>query len=134
MYLVHRRNELRAVQVLQDKLFEISNIEVLWDTEVENIQGEDHVTGVSVYNNKTGDKRLLEVDGVFVAVGSSPNSQLLKGLVEMDPAGWIVTDEDCETSVKGIFAAGDIRKKSLRQVITAASDGAVAVYAAEKYV
>lgn len=134
VYLAHRRNELRAVKVLQDKLLNTENIEVLWDTELDEIYGEENVEGAKVFNNKNGEKTDIKVAGVFVAVGTSANSELLKGKVDMDEGSWIITDEDCETSVKGVFAVGDVRKKSLKQVITAAADGAIAVYAAEKYI
>lgn len=133
VYLVHRRNELRAVKILQERLFNTENIEILWDNEVKEILGEDNVEAIKLFNNKTNEERTLIIDGVFIAIGTSPNSQLLKGQVEMDSSGSILTDEDCETSVKGVFAAGDIRKKSLRQVITAAADGAISVFACEKY-
>jgi thioredoxin reductase (NADPH) len=132
--LVHRRNELRAVKVLQDKLLKTDNIDVLWDTELDEIFGSTAVEGVKLTNNKTGEKSTLDVDGVFIAVGTSANSELVKDQLEVDGSGWILTDEDCETSVKGVFAVGDVRKKSLKQVITAAADGAIAVYACEKYV
>lgn len=133
VYLVHRRNELRAVKILQERLFKTENIEVLWDNELKEIIGKDSVEAVKLINNKTNEEKVLNIDGVFIAVGTSPNSQLLEGKVEMDGSGSVLTDEDCETSSKGVFAAGDIRKKSLRQVITAAADGAISVFACEKY-
>lgn len=133
VYLIHRRDELRAVKVLQEHLFKIDNIEILWDTEVKEIAGDQFVEHLSVVNNKSGQEQVLDVNGVFVAVGSDPNSELVIDQVETDAKGWIKTDEDCETSVSGVFAAGDLRVKSLRQVLTAASDGAVSVYAAERY-
>lgn len=134
VYLVHRRHELRAVKILQDKLLNTPNIEVLWDTEMDEIFGETAVESVKLRNNKTGKITNLNIDGVFVAVGTSANSQLLQGKVEMDSAGWILTNEDCETSVEGVFAVGDVRKKTLKQVITAAADGAIAVFVCEKYI
>lgn len=133
VYLIHRRDELRAVKVLQEHLFKIDNIEILWDHEVEEIVGDNAVEHIRIFNNKTDEKRTLEVNGVFVAVGSTPNSQLMADQVAVDEKGWIKTNDDCETSLPGVFAAGDLRVKSLRQVLTAASDGAVAVYAAERY-
>lgn len=132
--IIHRRDEFRAVKVLQEKLFPIENIEVKWFTELEEILGDQVVTGARLINNQTKETSEISVDGVFIAVGNTPNTDLLKGLVEMDQAGWIKTNEDCETSVKGIYAAGDLRIKSLRQILTAASDGATAVFAAEKLV
>lgn len=133
VYLVHRRDELRAVKVLQEHLFKIENIEILWDHEVDEIVGDQVVSGLHVHNNKTDEARVLEVNGVFVAVGSTPNSQLAEGQVELDPKGWVKTNEDCATNIPGVFAAGDLRVKSLRQVITAAADGAIAVYGSERY-
>ena len=133
VYLIHRRDELRAVKVLQEHLFKIDNIEILWDHEVDSIEGDQAVSAINIHNNKTGESNRLDVDGVFIAVGSTPNSQLVAQQVDLDDKGWIVTNDDCETSVPGVFAAGDLRVKSLRQVLTAASDGAVSVYAAERY-
>lgn len=133
VYLIHRRNELRALKTLQDKLFKLPNVEVVWDTEVSEIYGNEFVEGIRVFNNKTGEKSEIAVDGVFVAVGTTPNSSLLKGIVDMDESGWIITNEDCETTVTGIFAAGDVRSKNLRQIITGAADGAIAASACQKY-
>ncbi len=133
VYLIHRRDELRAVKVLQEHLFKIDNIEILWDHEVDEIVGDQSVTELRIHNNKSGEERTLGVEGVFVAVGSTPNSQMLSGQVTLDEKGWVKTDDDCQTSIPGVFAAGDLRVKSLRQVLTAASDGAVSVYAAERY-
>lgn len=134
VYLVHRRHELRAVKVLQEKLFSTPNIEILWDTEVTQIKGNDFVEGIELMNNKTRLESSIPVDGVFVAVGSIPNTGMVRGLVEMDNAGWIATGEDCMTSVEGVFAAGDLRQKTLRQVITAAADGATAVFGVERFI
>ena len=133
VYLIHRRDELRAVKVLQEHLMTIENIEILWDTEVDEIKGGQFVEAIDIHNNKTNESNTLAVDGVFIAVGSDPNSGLVRDKVACDEKGWVKTDEDCVTSVPGVFAAGDLRVKSLRQVLTAASDGAVSVYAAEHY-
>lgn len=133
VYLIHRRDELRAVKVLQEHLFKIDNIEILWHNEVKEITGEQAVEHITVVNNQTNEEQILDVNGVFIAVGSDPNSGLVASQVETDEKGWIKTNDDCETSVSGVFAAGDLRVKSLRQVLTAASDGAVSVYAAERY-
>ncbi len=133
VYLIHRRDELRAVKVLQEHLFKIDNIEILWDHEVDLIEGDQFVEKIHIHNNKTEEKKVLDVNGIFIAVGSTPNSQMVKGQVELDDKGWVKTNDDCETSIPGVFAAGDLRVKSLRQVLTAASDGAVSVYSAERY-
>lgn len=133
VYLIHRRDEFRAVKVLQDRVMETEKVEIIWDTVVDEIQGTDVVTGAQIRNKKTGEESHLDVDGVFIAVGTIPNSQLLKGKVDTDEGGYIITDEACETSVSGVYAVGDVRKKLLRQVITAAADGATAVYASEMH-
>lgn len=134
VYLVHRRDELRAVKVLQEKLFATPNIEVIWDSELADIQGQDFVHKAVVRNRKTQEIQEIDVDGVFIAIGSDPNTNFLNGQVEMDAGGYVVTGENCMTSVEGVFAAGDLRQKSLRQVITACGDGATAVFAAERYI
>lgn len=133
VYVIHRRDEFRAAKVLSTRLMELENVEILWDTVVEEINGQDMVDSISIKNKKSGEVKELPVSGVFVAVGTLPNSDLFKGIVDMNEGGYIVADETCVTSVPGIFAAGDVRTKELRQIITAASDGANAVTSAEKY-
>lgn len=132
VYLIHRRDSFRGNKSLQKKIFE-SNIEIVWDSTVTELYGDNKLTGIQIENLKDNSKKDLELDGLFVAVGSYPVSNLVKNLVELNPQGYIVADENCATSVDGIFAVGDIRTKHLRQVITAAADGAVSVYEAEKY-
>ncbi len=133
VYLVHRRDEFRGAKVLQERVFETENIEVVWDSVVEEIQGEDMVEKISIYNKKKEEKSKLEVQGVFIAVGIQPNTEIYRNLVKMDEGGYIIAGEDGVTQTKGVFAAGDLRTKQLRQVITAASDGANAVTSVEKY-
>lgn len=133
VYLVHRRDELRAVKVLQEQLLKIDNIEILWNHEVDEIIGNEFVEQMKLHNNKTDEKRTIDINGVFVAVGSTPNSSLIKDKVETDNSGWVATDEECATNIEGVYAAGDLRVKKLRQVVTAAADGAISVYAAEHY-
>ncbi|MCI5741598.1 MAG: thioredoxin-disulfide reductase [Lachnospiraceae bacterium] len=133
VYLVHRRDEFRGAKVLQERVFETENIEVVWDSVVEEIQGEDMVEKISIYNKKKEEKSELEVQGVFIAVGIQPNTEIYRNLVKMDEGGYIIAGEDGVTQTKGVFAAGDLRTKQLRQVITAASDGANAVTSVEKY-
>ena len=133
VYVVHRRDELRAVKSLQEKLLSLPNVEMVWDSGALDIRGEQAVEGLAVKNVKTQETQVLPVDGVFVAVGIQPNSQAYQGLVKMDPAGYICADETGRTSVPGLFAAGDIRTKALRQILTAAADGANAVFAAEQF-
>lgn len=132
--LIHRRNELRAVKSLQEKMFKVPNIEVIWFGELEEIYGDQFVEGAKVRNNQTDVITEYKVDGVFIAVGTDPNSALLKDVVDIDENGWVIANEECETSVPGIFAAGDLRVKHLRQIITAAADGAISIFAVEKYV
>ena len=133
VYLIHRRGELRAAKILQEALKKLPNVEILWDTEVKEIRGEDQVEEVCVYNKKTQETIALSVAGVFMAVGTIPNTTFVRGLVDMDEKGYIVADETCATSVCGVYAAGDVRTKQLRQIITAASDGANAVTSIEQY-
>ncbi|MGN0159469.1 MAG: thioredoxin-disulfide reductase [Brotaphodocola sp.] len=132
VYLIHRRDELRGAKSLQEKLFALDNVTVIWDSVVEEIKGNMKVEALAVKNVKTGEQSELEVNGVFIAVGITPNSQPYESLVEMDH-GYICADESGTTSVPGIFAAGDVRTKALRQIITAAADGANAVTSAERY-
>lgn len=130
--LIHRRDQLRAVKILQKKLLALENIEVLWSTELKAIYGNITVDHVTVVNNKTNEESTLQAQGVFIAIGISANAQWVKEVVQLDEQGWIITDEDCKTNVQGIYAAGDVRKKSLRQVVTGVADGAIAVYAVER--
>lgn len=132
VYLIHRRDELRGAKSLQEKLFALDNVTVIWDTVAEEIQGEEKVSSLALKNRKTEEVSSLEVDGVFIAVGITPNSEPFAQLLEMDH-GYIVAGETGETSVPGIFAAGDIRRKQLRQIVTAVADGANAVTSAERY-
>ena len=127
VYLIHRRDELRAAKSLQKKLMALPNVEIIWDTVVNEICGEDQVEALFIENKKTGAKKHLPVDGVFVAVGMKPNTNMVPDEIKKDEAGYIVADENCVTNVTGIFAAGDVRTKMLRQIITAAADGANAV-------
>lgn len=132
VYLIHRRDALRAAASLQDRLFSQENVEIIWNSEVTEIAGEDMVERITVYNKERKEESALEVNGIFIAVGINPNTQRFQGLVDMDEHGYILADESCATSAAGIFAAGDIRKKPMRQIITAVADGANAVNAAQK--
>lgn len=127
VYVVHRRNELRAAKSLQDKLFALDNVECLWDRTVSEICGEDQVDNIKLNNLKTGEIEAIEVDGVFIAVGIVPETDLFCNMIEMDEKGYVIAGENCATSCPGIYAIGDIRKKDLRQIITAVADGANAV-------
>ncbi len=133
VYLVHRRDQFRGAKILQEKVKEASNIEPVLDSVVTEIKGEGQVSSI-LLSSKNGESRELEVQGVFIAVGIEPNSSAVKDLVAQDAGGYIVAGEDTKTSVEGVFAAGDVRTKQLRQVLTAAADGANAVTSAEKYI
>lgn len=134
VYLIHRREELRAAKSLQEALFALDNVEIVWDSVVTEIGGDDDmVKHIRIENVNTKEKTKLPVSGVFVAVGIIPGSEPFKGLIELDEKGYIVALEDGVTSMPGIFAAGDIRTKALRQIVTATADGANAVTSAEKY-
>ena len=131
VFIIHRRDELRATRILQKKAFENPAIEFVWDSTVEEITGTENVDGVMVLNKKTGRKSVLDVQGAFIFVGVKPNTDFLKGLVETDERGFIKTDDWMRTSEKGIYAAGDCRLKPLLQIVTAVSDGATAAFAVE---
>ena len=134
VYIIHRRDELRAAKVLQEAAFKNDKIEFIWDTVVEDIHGKDAVEGIRIKNVKDDSTKELNVEGIFIAVGIEPHTDLVKGKVALTPQGYIETDDTMQTSKPGVFAAGDCREKILRQVITAASDGATAAYAAERYI
>ncbi len=133
VYLIHRRNQLRASKVYRDALEGVENVEILWNSTVSAILHEDTVTGVAVLNKHTGETTSLPCSGVFVAVGTVPESGLFKDQVETDEAGYVLADETTQTSLPGVYAIGDLRKKPLRQVVTAAADGAVAARCIEEY-
>ena len=133
VYLVHRRDELRAEKILQECLFACKNVELIWDSIPVSIEGTDKVEALKIRNKKTQEESFIETDGVFIAVGIVPGTEKFKDLVKLDEAGYIVAGEDGITSEPGIFAAGDIRTKNLRQVVTAVADGANAVASAQRY-
>ncbi|MGQ9508181.1 MAG: thioredoxin-disulfide reductase [Thermodesulfobacteriota bacterium] len=133
LYIVHRRDALRATKIYQERAESNPKIKFIWNSVVQAIRGDSIVRSVLIKNVKTGDTQEIEADGVFLFIGLAPRTQFLKGLVVLDENGYIVTNENCETSVKGIFAAGDCRKKLLRQISTSVGDGATAAFAVEKY-
>jgi len=133
VYLIHRRDSLRAGVILERQLKGLHNVEVIWNTIPLEIQGEEQVEGLLLKNVKTEEERALEIDGVFVAIGTIPSTELAAGLVDMDEQGYIIAGETGETSLQGFYAAGDIRVKLLRQIITAVADGANAVTALAVY-
>ena len=133
VYLVHRRDELRADKAIQEKVFGCENIEMVWESIPLEILGQDEVTGIKIRNVKTGEERELDTDGVFIAVGIVPNTTFVEDQLELDENGYICAGEEGITSAAGVFAAGDIRTKALRQVVTAVSDGANTVASVQKY-
>ena len=134
VYVIHRRDQLRAGQVLQQRAFAQPKLEFIWSTVVEAIMGEKLMSGIKLRNVKTGQSSILKVEGIFVAVGFVPNSQQFSNILELDDTGYIVTDETMATSAPGIFAAGDIRRNSPRQITAAVGDGATAAISASKYI
>lgn len=134
VYLVHRRDELRASKTYMESLEKTENIEFLWSSEVVEILADDFVTGVKVKNRKDDSVQEIACDGIFVAIGNIPNTDLIRGQVELDEAGYVLADETTKTNIPGVFAVGDMRQKPLRQIVTAVSDGAVASKYAEEYI
>lgn len=133
VYVIHRRDEFRGVKSLQNKIFSLDNVEVIWNSEVEQIDGDGKLDRIHLHNRKTEKKDSLKVDGLFVAVGMEPESLVFRNLIETDEKGYITAGEDGQTSIPGVFAAGDVRTKELRQVITAAADGANCITSVERY-
>ncbi len=132
--LIHRRDQLRASRIMQEKVFAEPKMQLLWNTVVDEIQGGDLVQRLMLRNVKTGEKFALDVAGVFVSVGLKPNAEFLGGLLPMDEGGHIITNERMETKISGVYAVGDVRHDSARQVVTAAGDGVTAAIFAEKYI
>jgi thioredoxin reductase (NADPH) len=134
VYLIHRRDQLRATRVLQERILAHDKIEPVWNSVVAEVLGDNSgVTGLALTDPDGGQRRSLEVAGLFVAIGVVPKAHFLAGVLKLDPEGYILTDAECRTSMPGVFAAGDVRKKILKQIATAVGDGAVAAIVAEKY-
>lgn len=133
VYLIHRRNEFKGIKLLQEKVFDTENIEVIWDTVISEIKGEKEVTSIQVKNLKTDELYDIQLNGVFVAIGIVPNSNIFEKHLNLDEGNYIIANENCKTSVDGVFVAGDVRTKALRQIVTAVSDGANAITSVEKY-
>jgi thioredoxin reductase (NADPH) len=134
VYVIHRRDQLRAQKILRQKASEQSAIEFIWNTVVKEIKGEGAVQTLLLEDLKQDKQKELAVSGAFIAVGQRPNTDLVRGVIELDDRGYIITDQACATSIAGIFAAGDVRQKGLRQISTAVGDGAMAAAAAERYI
>lgn len=133
IYLVHRRDSLRAEKIYHDPLMNAENVEFVWDSTVSEFITDTRVTGIKVNNVKTAEETEILCDGVFVSIGRKPATDFLKGSILLDENGYIVADESTKTSIEGVFAAGDIRTKALRQIVTAAADGAVAAHYVAEY-
>lgn len=133
VYLIHRRDSLRAAKAAYDALLRQENVELILQSEVVDLQADARLQSVSVKNRLTGEIRSLEVQGLFISIGRDPASQLFASQLELAPGGYIVAGESTETSLPGVFAAGDVRTKAVRQIVTAAADGAVAVHYAQEY-
>lgn len=134
VHVIHRRDELRAEQILQERAFKNPKIKFVWNSVVERIEGDAGVTSVAIKNIKTGEKSSLKAQGVFIYVGYNPNTAFLAGLANLDSKNYIITDDRMCTSVPGVFSAGDVRAKYLKQITTAVGDGATAAMSAEKYI
>ena len=132
--IVHRRDKLRATKILQERAFANKKIEMCLGATCIEILGKTKVEGIRLKDVNTGRERIIKADGVFVLIGLSPNSDIVKGLIKLCPKGYVLTDEEMKTSVDGIFACGDVRMKMLRQVVTATGDGAIAATSAEHYI
>lgn len=133
VYLVHRRDTLRATKIYHQPLMEADNVEFLWNSAVTEILGENGVQGVAVKNLQSGEVAEIPCDGLFVSIGRKPATDLVKNQLNLDDAGYIVADETTQTNIPGVFAVGDVRTKAVRQIVTAAADGAVAVHFAEEF-
>jgi len=134
VYLIHRRDAFRGVQALSEQVKSLDNVELVLSSVVKEIKGNNAVETIIVSNVATEEETELSVNGIFVAVGTQPNTELLEGKLALTDGGYVETDEEMKTGIPGVFAAGDLRKKPLRQVITAAADGAVAAFSALRYI
>lgn len=134
VYLVHRRDTLRATKIYLDPLKKAENIEFLFDSTLVDIAAEPRVKQAKIKNLKSGEENYIDCDGIFISIGRSPTTALLNGAIPLDAQGYIIADESTRTPIDGVFAAGDVRTKTLRQIVTAVSDGAVAASAAEEYI
>ena len=131
--LIHRRDTLRATKVYHEPLVKADNIEFLWNHEVSELVGQDRLEGIRAKDVRTGEERKIACDGVFVSIGRKPASELVEDQLRLDAGGYVIADETTQTSIPGVYAAGDVRTKPLRQIVTAVADGAMAVHMAEQY-
>ena len=134
VYLIHRRDALRAERIYHEPLMNAQNVEFVWDSEVESLSYEMRLGGVTVKNKKSGERREIALDGLFISIGRAPATELFVGQLELDGAGYIIADETTRTNLDGVYAVGDVRTKPFRQIATAVADGAVAAHLAESYI
>lgn len=132
--VVHRRDKLRATKIYHDPLMKAENIEFQWNSSVIELLHDTKLTGIKIKDVNTGEEKVIQTDGIFVSIGRKPATELVKNHLELDQAGYIIADESTKTNIPGVFAAGDVRTKALRQVVTAVADGAVASHYAEEYI
>ena len=131
--LVHRRDTLRATKIYHQSLMEAENVEFYWDSAVTGLLGEDRLTGLEITDLKTGERRMLDCDGLFVSIGRVPATELVRGQLELDEQGYVLADETTRTNLAGVYAVGDVRTKALRQIVTATADGATAAHFAAEW-
>lgn len=134
VYLVHRRDSLRATKIYHEPLMKAENIEFLWNSTVSEIVADQRVSGAVLKNTKDGSEKMVDVDGIFVSIGRRPATEIFQGKLALDENGYVIADETTKTDIDGVYAVGDVRTKELRQVVTAVADGAVAVHFAEEYI
>lgn len=134
VYLVHRRDSLRATKIYHEPLMKAENIEFLWNSTVSEIVADKRVSGAVLKNTKDGSEKMVDVDGIFVSIGRRPATEIFQGKLALDENGYVIADETTKTDIDGVYAVGDVRTKELRQVVTAVADGAVAVHFAEEYI
>lgn len=133
VYIIHRRDKMRAERFYQNALMKAENVEFLWNSTVKELIGDERINAIELEDTKTGERKTVECAALFVSIGREPNTAFLNGRINTDKSGYIVADETTKTNIPGVFAAGDIRQKPLRQVVTAAADGAVAAHFAQEY-
>lgn len=133
VYLIHRRDKLRAEKIYQAPLENAANIKFKWNSSISRLIFDNKLSGVEIQNSENSEKETIDLDGLFISVGRTPATEIFKGQINLDEAGYIIADETTKTNIPGVFAAGDLRTKAVRQIVTAAADGAVAAHFAEEY-
>ena len=134
VYLIHRKDSLRADRILREQILRSENVEVIWNNEISELISDGRISAVELNNNITGESVRLPIDGLFIAIGRRPATDMLEGQLHLDDLGYIIADETTKTNIDGVYAVGDVRTKPLRQIVTAVADGATAVHFAEEYI